>query len=249
MLKPVVSSLEEVAEPFRSEYIKQSDGRYILDMPVEEHPGVAGLKNSLVNAKEERRQAREQLEKFANVDPEKYRAMLTHEQQIQEGKLIAEGKVEELLELRTKALRENLLGETARERQAREALQRQLDTLVIDNAAHAAAKKFGVRTEAMEDVLSRVRATFKTKDGQAVAFSGENILYSKSGTEPLGIEEWMSSLPATAAHLFEPSKGTSAPGGTPRVAPGGPGTVHRSDQQAFLANLADIAKGKIKVIP
>jgi hypothetical protein len=193
--------------------------------------------------------AKEEAAKFSGIDPEKYRTMLTHEQQIAEGKLIAEGKVEELVELRTKALRESLIGETTKERSQRETLQRQLDKLVIDNAVQTAATKYGVKKTALDDVLNRARATFRAQDGQAVAYQGDTPVYGKNGTDFLGIDEWMASLPTSASHLFEESKGSSAPGGTPKPAVGGPGTVSRNDPMAFLANLDAIAKGKIKVVP
>lgn len=247
-LKPVIASLEEVAEPLRSEYKPLGDGRFVLDTNVEEHPGLTALKNSLTNAREERNQAKALAEKYSGMDPAKYQELLQQERLVKEGKLIAEGKLEDLVALRTQALKEDLSNKLAAEQRNAAQLQATMDKLVIDNAVHAAAAKVGVKKSAVDDVLSRARSVFKAKDGQAVAYKDENPVYAKDGVNLLGIEEWLGTLPATAPHLFEETRGGGAPGNNnpPKPVPG-PGTVLRSDHQAFLANLDGIAKGKIKV--
>ena len=249
MLKPVIASLEEVPEALRGEYKPIGDGRFMLDTNVEEHPQLSALKSSLINAREERNQAKDKLQALAGVDPAKYQELLKQETLIKEGKLIAEGKLDELVALRTTALREDLTGKlTAAETKTKE-MQATLDRLVIDNAVHAAAAKTGVRKTAVPDVIERARSMFSTKDGVAVAVQNGQVVYGKDGVTPLGIEEWLSGLPTAAPHLFEDSKGGGAVGGAPATKPAtGPGVVSRGDQQGFLANLDKIAKGQIKVM-
>jgi hypothetical protein len=246
-LKAILETLDGIPEALH-EYYTLSDGKYILDAEVDSHPAVKGLKNSLTNAREERRVAKEQADRFKGMDPDKYATMEAHERQIQEGKLIAEGKVEELLALRTQALKESLSAETSNYKSKAEVLQGQLDKLVIDNAVQTAAAKHGVRKGAVEDVLFRARTVFKAHEGQAVAYQGENPVYGKDGVTLLGIEEWIQSLPAAAPHLFEESRGASAPGGGAPKPVAGPGTVTRNDPNAILKNLDAIAKGTIKVL-
>lgn len=246
-LKPILDTLEGIPEILHEHYTLQ-DGKYVLDVPVDEHPATKGMKNALNNVREEFRRTKEQLGAFKGVDPTKYNEMLAHEQQIQEGKLIAEGKVEELLALRTQALRESLSAETLKYKTNSEQLQAQLDKLVIDNAVQTAAAKHGVKKGAVEDVLFRARTVFKAHEGQAIAYQGENPMYGKDGVTLLGIEEWIQSLPAAAPHLFEESRGSSAPGGGAPKPVAGPGTVTRNDPNAILKNLDAIAKGTIKVL-
>lgn len=246
-LKPVLDTLEGLPEALHEHYVLR-DGKYVVDVPVDEHPDTKGMKNALTNVREEFRRTKEQLGAFKGVDPTKYNEMLAHEQQIQEGKLIAEGKVEELLALRTQALRDNLTKETETHKSRADTLQAQLDKLVIDNAVQAAAAKHGVKKGAVEDVLFRARTIFKAHDGQAVAYQGENPMYGKDGVTLLGIEEWIQGLPALAPHLFEESRGTSAPGGGAPKPVAGPGTVTRADPNAIIQHLDAIAKGKIRVV-
>ena len=248
MLKPVLDTLEGLPDAIKAEYKQDAVTlKYVLDVPVEEHPAVTGLKNALANVRTERNQDRDKLKVYEGMDPEKYRTMMTTEQKVLEGQLIAAGKVEELVELRTKALRESLAGEVTNERTKNQSLEAQLNKLVIDNAVQAAASKHGVADGALDDVLFRARATFKTKDGVAVAYEGDNIIYDKTGTNPLGIDEWLAGLATKAKHLFKPSEGVKAPGGNNRPAPTGD-TIHRGDGNAFLANLDKIAKGQVKVV-
>ena len=248
MLKPVIASLEEVAEPLRGEYKADGAGRYVLDTNVEEHPGLLQLKNSLANARSERNTAKENLEKLAGVDPVRYQELVKQDLLVKEGKLIAEGKLDELVALRTTALRDDLTGKLSQSEQRAQKLQADMDRLVIDNAVHSAAPKVGVKKTATEDVIERARRTFTSKDGQAVAMKDSQVVYGKDGITPLGIEEWVAGLPAVAPHLFEESKGSGAPGnGNPPKPPVAPGVINRNDHQAFLANLDAIAKGKMKV--
>lgn len=247
-LKPVISSLEEVAEPLRQEYKPLGDGRFVLDTDVESHPSLNGLKNSLANAREERNQFKEKAAKFDGIDPTHVQALIEQDRLVKEGKLIAEGKLEEVVALRTQALKDDLSSRLVAKDTENVNLKGQLDKLVIDNAVQVAATALGVRKTAVDDVLARARQTFIVKDGRAVAMENGNIVYGKNGVEPKGIDEWLSELPAKAAHLFEESKGSGAPGGgTPPKAPVGPGVIGRNDTAGFLHNLDKIAKGEIKV--
>lgn len=246
MLKPVINSLDEVPEALHGEYTPK-DGKFVLDVNIEEHPGVAGLRNALTNVRTEKATLKTQLEQFSGMDPAKVKELQENERKIKEGELIAAGKLDELVNMRTGALKEDLTKKLSQSENERTALQSQLNTLVIDNAVQAAAAKLGVRESALDDVLARARNTFRTHEGRAVAFNGENPVYSKNGSDLLGIEEWMTNLPNVAPHLFKESKGGGAGGGTPKAV-AGPGTVSRTDPASFLANIDAIAKGKMKVV-
>lgn len=250
MLKPVVSSLEEVPEAFRTEYKPAADGRFVLDTNVEDHPSLTALKNTLTNVREERNRFRDAASRFDGIDPERYQILLEQERKVKEGELIAAGKLDELVALRTSSLREDLSRQLDTAKTSAAKLQADMDRLVIDNAVHAAAAKLGVKKSAIDDVLARARGTFKAQDGQAVAFKGDNPVYSKDGQSYMGIEEWLGGLPSAAPHLFEESRGGGAQGSGSSKKSGvpGPNTVVHGDQQAFLANLDKIAKGQVKVV-
>lgn len=248
-LKAIVETLEGIPEALHPFYTKSEDGaHFVLDADVETHPAVKGLKNSLTNAREERRVAKEAVAKFDGIDLDKYKLMEENERKIQEGKLLSENKIEELVTLRINAFKSSVDGEIKKHIEEKLVLQQQMDRLVIDNAVQTAAAKHGVRKAAMDDILYRARAVFKARDGVAVAYKDDAPVYSKDGTSMLGIDEWMSSLPANAPHLFEESKGSGAPGGSAKAPVAGPGSVSKGDAAAFLANLDAIAKAKVRLV-
>ena len=244
-LKSKLASLDGVPEALHSFYVKQADGSYVLDAEVEDHPNVRGMRSALDNEREERRKAKEALEKFKDVDPEEYRGLKGKEREMAEAKLLSEGKVKELVEMQVKELRAT----TEREKKAlQDELAKnhtQLNTLLIDNAVQAAAAKLGVRPTALEDVSLRARATFKLQDGKAVPFDAEGKpIFGKDGLAPKGVEEWMGDLATTAVHLFGDNKGGGAPGGNP----GGnrPGVIGRN-QMSQPGMLEKVAAGEVKV--
>lgn len=249
ILQAILDSLDGVPESLKECYTLGGDGKYILNATVEDHPSVKGLKSSLNAVREEFKTAKIDLAKFKGIDPEKYAAMTAHEREIEEGKLIAAGDMEKLLGLRTQALKEDFVGQVAKEKTRADTAQASLSKLVVDNAVQVAAIKHGVKKTATDDVLRRAREIFKpNEEGVAVAYKDGNVVYSKDGVTPLGIDEWIQALPVEAGHLFEESTGTKSPGPGPGPKPNVPtGMVSRSDPMAVLKNLDDIAKGKIKV--
>lgn len=247
ILKAILETLDGIPEALKECYT-ETDGQFVLNATVEDHPSVRGLKNSLFNVREENKQAKVELGKFKGIDPLKYAAMSAHEQELEEGKLIAAGEVDKLLALRTQALKDSLTGDITKAMTRADALQTQLSKLVVDNAVQVSALKHGVRKTGTEDVLRRAREVFKpNEDGVAVAYKDGSVVYSKDGLTPLGIDEWLQSLPAEAPHLFEESSGNRAPGpGAPKPS-NNVGSIARTDQMGFLSSLEDIAKGKKKV--
>jgi len=249
ILQAILETLDGIPEALKECYT-EVEGRFVLNATVEDHPTVKGLKSSLVNVREEQRKTKEDLAKFKGMDPIKYAAMSDHERLLEEGKLIAAGEVDKLLALRTQALKDSMTGDLTKAQAKADGLQTQLGKLVVDNAVQILALKHGVKKTAVDDVLRRAREIFKpNEDGVAVAYKDGNVVYSKDGSTPLGIDEWLQALPTEAVHLFEESKGNSAPGPGPAKPSGPVGAINASDQMGFLAHLDDIAKGKKKVNP
>ena len=244
-LKSKLASLDGVPEALQTLYIKQADGTFVLDAEVEDHPSVRGMRSALDSEREERRKAKEALEKFKDIDPDEYRGLKGKEREMAEAKLLAEGKVKELVELQVKELRAT----TEREKKALQdqvaASTAQLNVLLIDNAVQQAATKLGVRPTALEDVSLRARATFKLQDGKAVPFDANgNPIYGKDATAPQSVEEWMGNLATTAVHLFGENKGGGAPGGG--SGPARPGFISKA-QMSQPGMLEKVASGEVKV--
>jgi hypothetical protein len=181
---------------------------------------------------------------FDGVDPEKYRELTAKEQKLLDKKLIDAGKVDELVEQRVGAMRTEHERVVADLNTKLGGSTKALEGLVIDSALRDAASASGVRSTAIEDVLLRGRAAFKLHEGKAVAFDGDKPAFGKDGG-PLSITEWTAGLAERAPHLFESSNGGGAANGN--GAGGGSGSIRRTDNAAFLANIDKIAGGAVKV--
>lgn len=242
-LKAVVETLDAVEEPFRSLYAEK-DGKF--------HLAVEGLvpKSRVDEFRDTnialKRQMDELTARFDGIDPDVARDLAAKAAKDRDKKLIDAGKVEELLAERVGAMKVDYEKTLKAEQDAKSALTKQLEGLVIDNAIRDAATKSGVRATAVDDVLLRGRALYRLQEGKAVPMDGDKVLFGKSG-DPMPIEEWVSGLTEKAPHLFEPSQGGGARNGAGSGNTGA-GRVNRDDAASFLTNLKDIAAGKIKVV-
>ena len=139
------------------------------------------------------------------------------------GKLLAEGKYEEVLERRTARMRsehdqqvKSLTDQLEVEHKHRLASEQARVDLMLETSVRAAAGKMGVIDSAVSDVILRAKGVFSfdqergslvIKDEQGGAVLG------KDGKTPMPIEEWLEGHKESARHWFPPSKGAGAQGG------------------------------------
>lgn len=146
--------------------------------------------------------------KFDGIDVDGYKDMVKQQQAMKDKKLISEGKIDELLEERTKTMREKHNQELEKIQGLNATLNKQLETLVIDNAVRDSATKSGVVDTGIDDVLLRSQSVFSLKEGKAVPHDREgNVIYGEGTSEPMSVNEWVKSQMEVAPHLFKPSQG------------------------------------------
>lgn len=226
LTKPEVDALPEALRGF---YIEKN-GMFVLDADFED---VGGLKSAL----EKERTNRSTLEKtlsdlkkqLGDADPAKAREALKKLQDLEDQKLISEGKLEEILKSRTERIVADYDGKIRERDEKLTAAEKRLEELVIDNELRkvAAAKK--VRDTAVDDFVERGRKVYRLKDGKAVPMKGDEIVFGKKPNEPMGMDEWADSLTPTAPHLFEGSSGGGANNGAGGGGPKGPFTISTAD--------------------
>jgi len=230
-LKHTIVKLEDVAENVRPLY-KQEGDKYVLDVEgVVPKERVDEFRNNNI-------QLQQALEKLKGVDPVKYAELIQLDNEVKEGKLIKEGKLEEVVNLRVgqmKTTYETTINET---KSALEIANSQLQLLMIDNQAKNEALKLGVRPEALDDIVLRARALFKLEKGVPVPKDDKgNVIYGKDGTTPQSMADWTVGLKKTAPHLFQGSQGSGAGGGN------GTGTLDYSKMTPAQKITAGIAAG------
>lgn len=118
--------------------------------------------------------------------------------------------VEAEVNKRTSKMKDDYEAQLKTERDSNSALGGQLGVLLIDNDVQREAIKAGVLESAVPDVILRARGTFKVKDGKAVPFNGEEIIYGKDGSTPMGVAEWLAERADDAPHWFKASSGTGS---------------------------------------
>lgn len=154
---------------------------------------------------------------FDGLDIEAVKLLLSKASEDEETRLIAEGKIDELVNRRTERLRSDydkqLQAAISRAEQA-EQFANQFKDKVLSDAIREAAVKAGALPEAADDIILRSRSVFKLNEhGEAVAFAKDGeVIYSKDGKTPLSPLEWAESLREIAPHLWPRAQGAGPTG-------------------------------------
>ena len=219
MLQYTVDTLDAVDENFHSLYEQADNGFRLKVTGVDD---ASGLKTALQSEREARKAAekaaKEYATKFNGIDPEQARKLLNDQHLSEEQRLLADGKIDELVSKRTERMQSDYEARIqAAEQKAEQANQfasgfreKALTSHISDGALSA-----GIVQSALRDVELRARADGFQLDanGKPVALdaNGETI-YGKDGRTPLSIAEWSAGLRDTAPHLFGQSVGGGALG-------------------------------------
>jgi hypothetical protein len=207
-LKYQVDKLEDVPEASRGLYVAR-DGKYFLDVDgVVPKERVDEFRNNNI-------ELQRQIDRFKGIDPAKHAELLAIQQEIEEGKLIKEGKVAEVVDLRVKTMKATYDGQLSERDQKLAIANRQLEVLLIDNVVKTAAIKNGVVPSAVEDVVLRAKTVYTVVDGVPTPKGPDGqVIYGKDGKTPMSVEEWLVNLRTGAGHLFQGSTGSGAGGGS-----------------------------------
>lgn len=195
---------------------------------------VSGLKTKNSELLGTIKQQKDNLSRFDGIDPDAVRGILQRFSDDEEAKLIAAGKIDEVLDKRTERMRADVDKQikAANERADKaEAFSNKFRDRVLGDAIRAAAAKAGALAEASDDLILRARGTFQlNEEGEAVAVDANgDVLFGKDGKSPLTPFEWAESLKETAPHLFPRAEGTGAGGFKPGS---GGGSLKRSEMSA-----------------
>lgn len=192
-----------------------ADIQSLIDSKVSE--AVTGLKAKNSELLGKLNAEKENLKRFEGIDPDAVRTILQRFSDDEEAKLIAEGKIDQVLDKRTERLRQSAEKEVKTAQEKVEKSQSMLNKYrdrVLNDAIRSAALKTSPLPSADEDILLRAKALFTLNDdGEAVAVDRDgHALLGKDGRTPLLLDEWLASLKETAPHLWPDAQGTGAGG-------------------------------------
>ncbi|EIB6859941.1 hypothetical protein ECE07_16085 [Acinetobacter pittii] len=205
-------------EEHRALYVEEN-GKFRLDLEGYEDP--KGLKSALQSERDAAKNAKRELQdfqkQFEGIDPEIVKKVFAQLDQDEEAKLIADGKVNEVIQKRTEKMREEhervLKSEKDRADKA-EAYANKFKDSVIQGQIIQAAVELEALPEATGDIAFLAKTKFALdENGKAVAVdeNGE-VIIGKDGQTALSPKEWVESLREQKPYYWPKASGMGAPG-------------------------------------
>lgn len=186
---------------------------------------VAGLKANNAEHKTEKLKMKARLDEletqWQGLKPEAVRSLIKRFENDEEAQLIADGKVDEVVERRVSVMKRDLEGQLAQatsklsEREANESrLTSRVKHLILERELQRAAVDQKVVSSAFEDMVSAAARVFiMNESGELEAREGDVLLKGKDGVAPLKPSEWLDSMKQARPHWWPPSQGGGTNGG------------------------------------
>ena len=207
----IVDSLDAIDESQRALYI-ETDGKFRLDIDGYEDP--KGLKSALQSERDAAKTAKQELnqfkQQFDGVDIEKIKEFATKYKSDEMSRLLADGKIDEVLAQKTDLMRQDF------ESKLSDATSRAqtLESKVLNGFIATYAAQAGVQPEAIDLVNMLAQSQFKLDaNGDPVAVNAQGeVINGKDGKTPLSITDWLTSLRESKPLLWGAPQGSGAQG-------------------------------------
>lgn len=174
---------------------------------------VGGLKEKRDELLKAQRTLKDQLKQYDGIDAERARKLEAQLAENEEAQLIADGKLDEVLNKRTERMREEYdrkLAEAQNTAESSKAFAQKFRGRVMSDEIRAAAGKVELVDSAVEDAVHRAAALFEVND------EGEVVPKEEAGLDadgkPLTPEAWLESMREKAPHWFPVPQGGGARG-------------------------------------
>ncbi len=184
--------------------------------------------------------------KFAGIDPEQISKMMKTLDSSEEAKMLAEGKIDELVAKRTEkvqlayeALKESSVNEISAANERGDKYKNRYNSEKISTSLRQAAEKSNAFPEAIDDIIGRANNIFSIgEDGKVEARSKEGELVTV-GSKALSPIIFVEQLKEKAPHFWPNSEGHNASGkrfGKNQKNPFKKGDSYNLTEQAKLMN-------------
>lgn len=167
-------------------------------------------------------------------------------QQRTEKELLNEGKIDELLDKRTEAMRQSYEEKINQLAQQYQSAEQTLDIHIIENQIRDAAIKAHARNDrAVDHIIRAIKPQLKREGTSAVRVDGQgNAVMGSDGKTPQGIPDLVEELRASDSFLFAESTGSGANGGQ-NATQNGKKRIRRSEIGKYIT---EVAKGEVEIV-
>ncbi|GAA5560694.1 hypothetical protein Asch02_02205 [Acinetobacter schindleri] len=182
---------------------------------------VKGLKDKNAELIKDKKELKDELgslkSKVDGLDLDTIKVLLDKSNQDEESKLIAEGKIEEVIQKRTEKMREEheklLKAEKERADKA-ETYANKFRQSVIQGQIVQAAVEMGALSEATADIAFLAQSQFSLdENGKAVAIDANGeVVIGKDGSNPVTPKEWVEGLRENKPYFWPKANGSGSPG-------------------------------------
>lgn len=154
-------------------------------------------------------------DRYKDIDVDRYSQLMKHFEDNEEAKLIAEGKFDELIQIRTEKFRqqneekfadfETKLNEAEKQR---DAANSKLNSYAIEVQLRKEAEKAGVLPQAIDDLILFGSGKFKLNESMEAFYidSDGDIVTNEKG-QPINASGFINDLKETKAHWWPSSQG------------------------------------------
>ena len=155
---------------------------------------VSGLKNKNGELIAANKELKEKLSQFDGLDIDFLKRLKQEAEKDTETKLLADGKVDEYVELKTQAYRtetEKLIAQKEQELQEARSQVQQFKQSTIKGTVATLAAQEGVLPEFVDIATMLAQGQFDLYNGQVVGVKDGQVINGKDGKSPLTVNEWL----------------------------------------------------------
>ena len=196
-----------------TQVVQEQDINALIAEAVEKE--VSGLKNKNGELIQTNKELKEKLSQFDGLDVDFLKRLKADSEKDTETKLLADGKVDEYVELKTQAYRtetEKLIAQKDQELQNALAQVNQFKQSTIKGTVATLAAQSGVLPEFVDIATMLAQGQFDLYDGQVVGVKDGQVINGKDGKTPLSVNEWLEVLKSEKPSMFRKPEGIGALG-------------------------------------
>ena len=217
MLKAILASLEGLDDATAKLYTKEAEGKFILNVDGLVDKGkLDEFRASNVDLKKQLDQMKDELSKFSGVDLKKYQDAMAAIESDVEKKLMKEGKIDEVIQMRTEKMRTAYEEQLKAKDAAIQAAQKERELAITTQNSymieseltrHVTNPESGFHANVIDLVKDRMLKEFTVKDGKVIRVKEDGSPVFGAKGDPATIEEFLQDIVKDHSYLIKSSSG------------------------------------------